>query len=241
MGFLLPLLPLFWLLSMINRQVLISVCLIPADYSSRGVRLAWIFLGAPQTFNGAQGNTRGSLHWCVVHFTNVLFVNTLRQWQNGRHFVNDIFKCFFLNRNVFEFRLKFHWSLIPASNWQFSNIGSVNGLATGVIAIVWTNDGYQVYRRIYASLGLIGLTRLYWDRLSHFSPYAFIVFWIVLVYCMPQFYMGSNKDFFELNLNLNGGKTVFTLSVYTCDFHVTLMCLVQGLSREPVNIQTAQV
>ena len=100
---------------------------------------------------------------------------------------------------MFEFRLKFHWSLIPASNWQFSNIGSVNGLATGVIAIVWTNDGYQVYRRIYASLGLIGLTRLYWDRLSHFSPYAFIVFWIVLVYCMPQFYMGSNKDFFELN------------------------------------------
>ena len=104
---------------------------------------------------------------------------------------------------MFEFRLKFHWSLIPASNWQFSNIGSVNGLATGVIAIVWTNDGYQVYRRIYASLGLIGLSRLYWDRLSHFSPYAFIVFWIVLVYCMPQFYMGSNKDFFELNLNLN--------------------------------------
>ena len=111
MGFLLPLLPLFWLLSMINRQVLISVCLIPADYSSRGVRLAWIFLGAPQTFNGAQGNTRGSLHWCVVHFTNVLFVNTLRQWQNGRHFVNDIFKCFFLNRNVWipiEISLKFN-------------------------------------------------------------------------------------------------------------------------------------
>ena len=96
---------------------------------------------------------------------------------------------------MFEFRLKFHWSLIPGSNWQSSSIGSVNGLATGVKAIVWTNDGYQVYRRIYASLGLFGLTRLYWDWLSQFSPYAFIVFWIVLVYCMPQYYMGSNKDF----------------------------------------------
>ena len=111
MGFLLPLLPLFWLLSMIDKQVLISVCLCPADYSSRGVRLAWIFLRAPQTFNGAQGNTWGSLHWCVVHFTNVLLVNTLRQWQNGRHFVNDIFKCIFLNRNVWipiEISLKFN-------------------------------------------------------------------------------------------------------------------------------------
>ena len=100
---------------------------------------------------------------------------------------------------MFEFRLKFHWSLFPGSNWQFSSVGSVNGLATDVKAIVWTNDGYQVYRRIYASPGLIGLTRLYWDWLSQFSPYAFIVFWIVLVYCMPQFYMGSNKDFLNLN------------------------------------------
>ena len=28
------------------------------------------------------------------------FVNTLRPWQNGRHFADDIFKCIFLNENV---------------------------------------------------------------------------------------------------------------------------------------------
>ena len=102
--------PLVALLKKVVEQVLISVCLCPADYSSRGVRLAWLLLGAPQTFNGAPGNTWGSLHWCVVHFTNVLLVNTLRQWLNGRHFANDIFKCIFLNRNVWipiEISLKF--------------------------------------------------------------------------------------------------------------------------------------
>ena len=108
---------------------------------------------------------------------------------------------------MFEFRLKFHWCLIPGSNWQSSSIGSVNGLATGVKAIVWTNDGYQVYRRIYASLGLFGLTRLYWDWLSqfflhmhllYFESYLFIVclntiweaikiFWIwIIIIKIPQ-------------------------------------------------------
>ena len=38
---------------------------------------------------------------------------------------------------------------------------------------------------------------LHWDWLSQFSLCVFIVFWIVLVYCMPQFCMGSIKNFFE--------------------------------------------
>ena len=36
--------------------------------------------------------------------------NTLRPRQNGRHFADDIFKCIFLYE-MYEFRLKFHWSL----------------------------------------------------------------------------------------------------------------------------------
>ena len=37
-------------------------------------------------------------------------INTLRQKQNGRHFSDDTFKCFFLNENVgtsIEISLKF--------------------------------------------------------------------------------------------------------------------------------------
>ena len=37
-------------------------------------------------------------------------INTLRPRQNGRHFADDIFKCIFLMK-MFEFRLKFQWSL----------------------------------------------------------------------------------------------------------------------------------
>ena len=38
--------------------------------------------------------------------------NTLRQRQNGRHFADAIFKCFFLNENAW-IPIKFHWSLFP--------------------------------------------------------------------------------------------------------------------------------
>ena len=36
-------------------------------------------------------------------------VITLRPRQNGRHFADDIFKCIFINENVW-FPIKFHWS-----------------------------------------------------------------------------------------------------------------------------------
>ena len=48
------------------------------------------------------------------------------------------------------FRLSFVWS----SNWQYSGIGSDNGLApTRRQTIIWTNDGLS-YRRIHALFGL---------------------------------------------------------------------------------------
>ena len=37
----------------------------------------------------------------------IVYVNTLRPRQNGRHFADDIFKWM----KMFEFQLKFHWSL----------------------------------------------------------------------------------------------------------------------------------
>ena len=54
---------------------------------------------------------------------------------------------------MFEFRLKFHWSLF--------SIGSDNGLAPNRRqAIIWTNDD-PVKWRIYASLGLNELIETY--------------------------------------------------------------------------------
>ena len=42
--------------------------------------------------------------------TRPQWVNTLRPRQNGLHFPDEIFKWIFCNK-IYEFRLKFHWSL----------------------------------------------------------------------------------------------------------------------------------
>ena len=48
----------------------------------------------------------------------------------------------FSSMKMFEFRLKFHWSLFLRANWQSSIIGLDNGLAQSRRqAIIWTNDG----------------------------------------------------------------------------------------------------
>ena len=86
-------------------------------------RLPWIFPGTPLKINGAPGNIQGNLTaegsinhklrlvqcyqatsqypnqdpWCDAR---PQWVNTLRPRQNGRHLPDDIFKCIFLNRDV---------------------------------------------------------------------------------------------------------------------------------------------
>ena len=39
---------------------------------------------------------------CFAVLINVLALNTLRPRQNGRHFADDIYKCIFLNENVWD-------------------------------------------------------------------------------------------------------------------------------------------
>ena len=42
-----------------------------------------------------------SLHWTTyMYIWTVFCINTLRPRQNGRHFADDMFKCIFLNENV---------------------------------------------------------------------------------------------------------------------------------------------
>ena len=68
--------------------------------------------------------------------------NILRLRQNGRHFPDDIFKCIFLNENVWiliMISLKF----VPkdSSNWQYSSIGLDNDMELSRCqAIIWTDD-----------------------------------------------------------------------------------------------------
>ena len=51
------------------------------------------------------------LIWCVIYLSQSPF-NTLRPKQKGWHFLDDIFKCIFLNENVW-ISLKFSLKFVP--------------------------------------------------------------------------------------------------------------------------------
>ena len=63
-------------------------------------------------------------------------------WDKMAAISQTIFSNAFSWMEMYEFRLVFHWGLFLGSNWQYSNIGSDNGLAvTRRQVITWTNDG----------------------------------------------------------------------------------------------------
>ena len=63
-------------------------------------------------------------------FVNTL--NTLRPRQNGRHFADDIFKCIFLNENV--------WIQIKIS-MKFVPMGPINNIPSLVQIMAWHGPG----------------------------------------------------------------------------------------------------
>ena len=69
---------------------------------------------------------RGIPQWAVS------FLNTLRARQNGRHFADDMFKCIFLNENV--------WILIEIS-LKFVPRGSINNNQTLFQILAWRHPG----------------------------------------------------------------------------------------------------
>ena len=71
---------------------------------------------------------------CMLSTKVQQIFNSLRPRQNGRHFADDLFKCIFLNENVW-ISIKFHWRL-------FLRVRSINNNpALFQQAIIWTNDG----------------------------------------------------------------------------------------------------
>ena len=79
--------------------------------------------------------------------------NTLRPRQNGRHFADDIFKCIFLNENVW-IPIKISLKFVPKG--QINNIPTLvqEWLGADQATSHYLNQWWFIYWRIYASLGL---------------------------------------------------------------------------------------
>ena len=72
--------------------------------------------------------------YTVHEFTlyDIIFINTLRPRQNGRHFADDIFKCIFLNENV-SISIKISLKFVPK--------GPVNNIPALVQIMAWRRPG----------------------------------------------------------------------------------------------------
>ena len=70
-------------------------------------------------------------HWCVRKPQNSAF-NTLKPRQNGRHFPDDIFKCIFVNENI--------WISIKTS-LKFVPEGPINNIPSLVQIMDWRRPG----------------------------------------------------------------------------------------------------
>ena len=70
--------------------------------------------------------------WTLRHWSVMTSINTLRPGQNWRHFADDIFKCIFLNENV--------WIPIKIS-LKFVPKGPINNIPALVQIMAWHQPG----------------------------------------------------------------------------------------------------
>ena len=87
-------------------------------------------------------------------------VNTLRQRQNGHHFADDIFKCIFLNENL--------WILIKIS-LKFVPKGSINNIPALLQVMAWRRPGDKPLTEpmVVRLLMHICVTRPQWVKALH--------------------------------------------------------------------------
>ena len=102
----------------------------------------------------------------------------LRLRQNGCHFADKIFKCIFLNENVWIL-LKILLKFVPEV-WINNIPALVQVMALHWPAIIWTNDGW--FTDAYMSLSLNELMAFVHSVLSHYwNQHWFIFSWTISI------------------------------------------------------------
>ena len=95
------------------------------------------------------------LQWVHLAIFGSHWGNTLRPKQNGRHFPDDIFKCIFLNKNV--------WNSIKIS-LKFVSKGPINNIPALVQIMAWRQPGDKTLSEpmMVSLLTHIYITRSQW-------------------------------------------------------------------------------
>ena len=117
---------------LINTGYVIAWCRtgdlpLPAQLTTR-------FTGAPMRDEASMWNLIWFLEQNIFRkvVCKMLSINPLRPRQNGRHFADDIFKCIFLNENV--------WIPIKIS-MKFVSKGPINSIPALVQIMAWRRPG----------------------------------------------------------------------------------------------------
>ena len=139
--------------------------------------------------------------YATIHRTDL---NTLRPRQNGRHFADDMFKCIFMNENV--------WIPIEIS-LKFVPKGSINNNPALFQIMVWRRPGDKPLSEtmMVISLTHICVTRPQWvlinkyaEHLIHTNIHRFLsgdifVIYPFMPYVVKSIYLTIRNDgFFEL-------------------------------------------
>ena len=104
-----------------------------------------------------------SSHQCKLYAFNIF--NTLRSWQNRRHFVDDIFKSIFLNENA-RISLKISLKFVPKV--RINNIPAL----VQIMAWRWPGDKPLSEPMMVSLLTHICVTWPQWVH-SHWTIYKF--------------------------------------------------------------------
>ena len=140
-------------------------------------------------------------------------VNALRPRQNGRHFADDIFKCIFLNENVW-IPLKTSLTFVPK--------GPINNIPTLVQVMAWRRSGDKPLSEpmVVNSSTHICVTRPQWVKTLWGSllsiPYLLCVMGALIVcYC----HIIVEKLWWPVNPHKQGAPQAISSTPGCCGFH----------------------
>ena len=109
------------------------ILLTTSDFRNISLKLVIIYeISVKMQFNGTTLANDNTLIFNYLCLMNHEMINTLKPRKNGHHFADDVFKCIFLNENV--------WILLQIS-LKFVPNGPINNISSLAQIMAWRRPG----------------------------------------------------------------------------------------------------